>query len=910
MLEVLRCPDPETKRRHFAEIDASRHTWVVSDLQSKWQLQSELLDRQGVLAQCAVMRATELWKRFAFQLHPEVRLLTPELAQTLFWNWIQPMNLSWARSPQAVPVVINQIRMWINVLADPQYEVIMAEWFQENEDCYVRWGHWFELASTIWKRCQERNLVMVNWLPGLLLARDASQLQWTRTLTFDLGPRITRVEGQLIKELGRYFDVRLIYPEVPWAGLMQNTLRPYDDLVSRPFKGGGTWEPPRQRFLSFGRFSTQLAEVKDAVAKVRSWLDTGVPPEKIAIIAPDIEEYWPALHLYLREEGIPAAKPVTAKLGGFIEMAHWLSTLRTSLEKISSRDLEVHLFSQRESPPLSCEEFRVLFSRIYGASDLKRATNLFTGTWTPPADTPVVLADFLSWSLRQWKASAETTRLGVFLQHVGQEVPSELQLLPQQWLSYFEGLLARRELPLKEDPSGIWCVSLSSADWLPASHGVLLNLAEGALRHMETSPVSASEGQKIFDDTGFAIGTADRQELEFEALWLFQQSWEQLRVTFAGTDFTGRVLTPSRLWMWAGFVNGQLKHQAEGPGSTRWDEIQKHDFMGLARLRAFSPSQMEGLKLGLRRDGDLTVTTWKPAAREVRLSASSLERYWKCPFQFAAERRFRLSDEPVLDLDLDRRTRGSLLHALAEELTHEPLNWERTDEELSALVEACRARVGVRLGDERLWPAIRAQHVRLARQFLEFEKAWRARFPFTRTVGRELKFQCYWDEESGRATATPTRVVISGRLDRVDQDAEGRYAVIDYKASTTNLRNWNSWLENHEIQLAFYSYLLERGLAGIPAGPVAAANYFVIKAGDRRKGFHLREESSQLYSCDEKFRNFITARDKAELFRQLEEKLNATLSQILNGEMNPRPDGETHCQTCSWSALCRAPHLN
>ena len=156
------------------------------------------------------------------------------------------------------------------------------------------------------------------------------------------------------------------------------------------------------------------------------------------------------------------------------------------------------------------------------------------------------MTDFLAWCLKAWDPAADTARLTELLAVVGQEVPMELELLPRQWLGYFEGILARREIPVRAaDETGVWCVSLSSADWLPATHGIFLNLAEGALRTFQNMPVSAGEGQKVFTDTGWAVGTNDRQELEFELLWFLNRGWTQLRLTFAESDFEGRVLTPS-----------------------------------------------------------------------------------------------------------------------------------------------------------------------------------------------------------------------------------------------------------------------------------------------------------------------------------------------------------------------------
>ncbi len=199
MREILRCSSLEQKRERIGELKPNTQTWVVSDLQSKWHLQKEMLRTHGVLEQTTILRATELWEKLSFQLLPDQHLLSRELAQTLFWNWIQPMNLPWARSPRSVPIVLTQMQMWMSIFCDPDYEQNMQEWFTENQDAYVRWGHWFELCAGIWMRCQSEGLAMVSWLPAVLLSQDLTRVHWGKEVSFYLGPQISQVEVQLFR---------------------------------------------------------------------------------------------------------------------------------------------------------------------------------------------------------------------------------------------------------------------------------------------------------------------------------------------------------------------------------------------------------------------------------------------------------------------------------------------------------------------------------------------------------------------------------------------------------------------------------------------------------------------------------------------------------------------------------------
>jgi len=598
-------------------------------------------------------------------------------------------------------------------------------------------------------------------------------------------------------------------------------------------------------------------------------------------------------------------------------MSHWIASLRTRLGKVSSGDLETHFFAGVDQPPLSVDEFRVLFTHVFGAHDLARAERLFASGASIESQSDAGVRDFLVWAMQSWRSGRPTERLLHLLQIVGQEVPVHVALPAVEWLSYLEGLLARREMSLTPaHEAGVACVSLSSANWLEVSHAVIMNLCENDLRYLQTSQVSTGEALKIFNDTGFALSSVDRQELEFELLWLWERPWTELQLSFAETDFSGSVLTPSRLWMWSGIVHQKWQKTPQVAQSTRWDEIQRLDFEGWARARDLEMTEegrlwSQRLALGLKRDVDASVSTWKPL-ENLRISASSLERYFECPFVFAAQRLFKLLDQPLLDLDLDQRTRGQLLHSLLEELLREPMRLDRTTEEISALVDEVRLKSDLRLGEEALWPAVRAQHIRLVQMFLEMEREMRARFGSARTLSVETEFNCNWDLQTGGPVEAghSTPIQLAGRIDRVDVDSAGRYALIDYKASAANVRNWASWLQAHDLQMPLYAMLLESGLTAHPASPVAAANFYVVKDRERRKGYHVKEESAELYSLEDKHRNWITPEQKQQLFLELREQIQGALQRMMQGDFNPRPETTRTCETCNWRTLCRAPHLN
>ena len=340
-------------------------------------------------------------------------------------------------------------------------------------------------------------------------------------------------------------------------------------------------------------------------------------------------------------------------------------------------------------------------------------------------------------------------------------------------------------------------------------------------------------------------------------------------------------------------------------------KCQQQPVGAIGRHREWNELRARLTERRLREDLGLEESAAVPVVHP-RLSISSIERFRACPFVFAARKVFKLSDEPSLDLDLDRRTLGRLMHRLFARLTQNPFKAEYADEELIEILEIARKEENIEFADERMWAPVRQSHLRLARQFLALEIEYRRRFPKATTVAAETEFSCGWDPVKREWTQEEREglVAFSGRIDRVDSDADGRYALIDYKSSIAPLRHWDRWLEQDQLQLAVYAELVELGLTELPAGEVEAAVYYVSKAKSRNKGFYQKENSGHLFDVEPRIRNQISFEQKRELFTQMRGAIAETVEKILAGRWAPGPKDFKDCESCGWSRLCRAKHLN
>lgn len=250
----------------------------------------------------------------------------------------------------------------------------------------------------------------------------------------------------------------------------------------------------------------------------------------------------------------------------------------------------------------------------------------------------------------------------------------------------------------------------------------------------------------------------------------------------------------------------------------------------------------------------------------VRLSASAYNDLRQCPYRFFALRMLGLQDQEELEGGLDKRDFGLWLHAVLQTFHEQRLN--SSGESRDALREqldaaAAQATQTLRLAEDEFlpfqaaWPQVRegyltwlAQHEAQGLQFAQAEP---------------------WQEQAlGRLT-------LIGRLDRVDQAADGQRMVLDYKTEspTVTARRIREPLE--DTQLAFYAALL-------PHDTVRAAYVNVSE-----------KEGSRTYEQPD----VVAARDA------LLEGLSHDLQRVSEGAALPALGEGEVCDYCAARGLCR-----
>lgn len=263
-----------------------------------------------------------------------------------------------------------------------------------------------------------------------------------------------------------------------------------------------------------------------------------------------------------------------------------------------------------------------------------------------------------------------------------------------------------------------------------------------------------------------------------------------------------------------------------------------------------------------------------PALVPERLSASAYEDLRRCPYRFFALRQLRLSEADELDTEADARDLGNWLHNVLRTF-HDQRRDERPGEvvdraALDAIAESEAARMGLTheagsagfLPYRAQWPALREAYLR----WLQAHEAQGLRF---------AQAEAEYRAQAGRWT-------LQGRLDRIDQDTDGRLLLIDYKTENRQKTRDRVKLPFEDTQLAFYAALL-----GVPA---LRAGYLSLTDG-RNGG----DDAALLVEQDE----LLAARDA------LLEGIARDLDRIAAGAPMPALGEGSTCEHCAARGLCR-----
>ncbi|NQZ01378.1 MAG: hypothetical protein HRT45_12010, partial [Bdellovibrionales bacterium] len=615
MLQILPFEDFHHKRKALENFDPNNQTWLVGDLRSKFEIQKHLLKKHGFLAEDAVLRASELWAKWAFRLAPEFRIVSSDYMRGFLSQFLAEQDLSFAKSPGAPQTLMTYVGQLLPVLADPSLAQQMEEWFLSQEKSFLRWRHWYELSKRAWSALEEKQMMTARWCSGLVVAKwqedDQNQL-WSRDLICDLSGQFSLLEAEILKLYSKQGEVSVFRPSAPWMQRYEKTLLAYSVLEGHGLTGESASQPfPVPVFLdemNLDRYPTTLSEIKSTVAKVRELVDAGVPLKSIAVSAPDIELYWPALFRYLDVEGIPFDKPVMERLSAYSSVEAWLSKLRLKVGQISSTDLERAYFEAESGDKrMAYDKFKRLFNLVYDETDLKRSETLqkvYKAQFE--AGRAVSFDEFLNFAILNWSETAELEELATVIKRLLADVTESLHLQAEQWLHYIESIVANEEVMVREPRAdGIEVVNTEELEWLSSEHVFVLGFDANSLNEYSEAALTFQDVRSLSESIGVFLDRPDSAKKELQSLCVLNQKREQITLSFSATDFSGSPCAPHVYWLVLAYNQKREIETFSATLETRWDELQQADFSDIAAERNLTDEHLERLTTQMRRDQGL-----------------------------------------------------------------------------------------------------------------------------------------------------------------------------------------------------------------------------------------------------------------------------------------------------------------
>ena len=263
-------------------------------------------------------------------------------------------------------------------------------------------------------------------------------------------------------------------------------------------------------------------------------------------------------------------------------------------------------------------------------------------------------------------------------------------------------------------------------------------------------------------------------------------------------------------------------------------------------------------------------------AGPLKLSASSIEKFLQCPFQYFASRTLRLKERPKAPRDrLDVLMQGTILHRALAEVAGAPLLGSAVLDDV--FDHECRqARVPRTYRTE-------AVRLELLRHFEGFFRDHRADLGWKWEVEKEFEFALKED------------LALRGRIDRLEIGPRKEALVVDYKYSTQVRGRRRENESGGSVQGGLYLLAAARALELNPVGML----FVGVKGRVQWEGWHI--EIAGLERTGE----VCSAEGLRELMDRAEREAANAHAGILAGRIEVHPTDRKKCDWCEYHDICR-----
>ena len=860
--------------------------YIVSDIKSKLQFQNFFLQKKPQIQIDFIQRAVDFYYNL-FKIHqPNYQIISPARLELLFKIYINKTNYSWLKNTPSHQSILHSLHTFLPFLTHPEGAESFELWMKQSTK-RKGWVQWYEPTKKFWKELKKNKLIEKS-LTKYLLADQSLKIQ--NPLTIDLSFSIDSVEAGLITSLSKVQDVTLLSPPelknpvYSKSHYFYSLIEESCSSSTKKTSNMSSSSPKQTR-----KFQTMLDEVRFVTEQLSLSIKTENPSE-LAVLAPDMELYWPCLKSYLKKENIPVKKGVRVSLFSFPQVQKWLSILHFYTGQISFENMTDVLhwtqkkrdISQMKSKYYYCNRDEDIESFNYPKdSQLKKILSADEfSKW---------ISDFWNSIIQQHPNSKLNECIKKILQQISPIQNTFEKASAEDWMEILERELTQEELhiPSTKD-QGVELMSINAITSLRAKKVFIIGLSHENCCTSSNTFFSEQEGNQILQDLGFHCPTTDPNQKEYEVVHFLNSFKGSVFLSYSETNFEGKILTPSRIWLMKNTEKNATPF--EKPAHTQWTDLQKKPLTEIMKNSPLcSAQQIQTQEIPWPSDQKIKVKN---------LSPSKIKDYASCPFIFLTKNLFHLKDISYQDRDLDYKDYGQIIHELFHQIKKGEI---QNKQEALRWIQSIQSKFHIL--DDEIWQAYSEQFIKKYFQFIEHEKTTAQLLKGIKTIDTEWEFKIYWNLEKEELDKSNGDILIEGRIDRIDQ-FQDEYFIIDYKSSFNNIVNISHWEKKLDFQMPLYmgavSLIKNQGI-------VSSALYLSYK-DFKWKGFISKDSELKKLSPSSRM---IYSLDKKEIvLKNINKSIQKNILNLKENIFKPKPFDKKICSNCYWRNICRAPHLN
>lgn len=298
-----------------------------------------------------------------------------------------------------------------------------------------------------------------------------------------------------------------------------------------------------------------------------------------------------------------------------------------------------------------------------------------------------------------------------------------------------------------------------------------------------------------------------------------------------------------------------------------WDDALADDALGQALRAVVATGETPGQAVR-------PAPTVPPGALPAAISASAYNALMTCPYQFFAQQVLRLRELDEVQEEIEKSDYGNIVHAILHRFHAEcpAVSGMSVEEACAALVGVSRRQFEAAIGMSHLARGWLIRWEKLVPQYVAWQR------------DREAQGWRFRAGEADRIVTIDTpggrRFELRGRIDRVDERADGTVALVDYKTQTA---------------------LALRRKVGVPGEDVQLHAYRLLWGEDAGEALYLSLDSQGV-------RGIEPPGDFPGVSEQVRERLARLLDRIAEGDPLPAQGTQSACTYCRVGGLCRRKH--